>query len=812
MMQFATSQVNNVFKKVPFLNDPVDVIDKKIPERSNGLMLIGDYKKDGRSTGGRYMIRGILHYERGEAAREHFSRERFFESISSCSGVALLKSLYDFVFHPRIPKAIVVTKPREKNEVTKPRVKNEVAKDESIRPTCLQVDGFILDKFLKTTAEWCPGNEDYVTLCIYFAKQRLDPKLTGELCNKAWGYPVNDRETENMMNSADINRPEVNKGSIINMLRRQGFSTDGIFEQRYKYHNESDMFDQPRIWGMLDVEKFVTDVYSYTWGGGRIQFVYKEQRKERIGNKYFTVVDTVISDNLPFDSKKADKKIMVLPTFGELLKYASKFSKRTIVKGTPPELGRTILRTQTLLDNPVFLNETDVHKKSKQLRTVLGSWEPPAELKQLSALVTLLKQTGKLKSRYHSYTCVPFLERDITPVDCLNIFSGFQMQQFRNTHIDITKTKFWEWMFVAWSNREAYKMEYLLNYWAMKLQQPHRKIEKILVAFCKQTGVGKSACMVFISSIFGPDKVIFCKNMAEYNSEQNANRIGKLFGVLDDIDRLKGRKEADALKSGITATTFRMKKLYSDPVTLPSQLDLITTSNERSPIFVSSQNRRVELIVMNPELKGNTPKMEQWWIDFHKESQDHEICGAWFDFLAKYKITINVRSENHRFDPAALGVHKIRDMKIVHSWVRNFFSDIRCFEDACPYPEENWFDEIKFLRIGDVNTCRITKKRAYFYFTHWCSSTGRKHACKLETFIDDLEEIGIPCARKRMDNNRLRLAFTFLKEQTQKSLKCFYSVDDLKLSWCFSNDGEFSELKKGEWRFKKCTSHKKVRF
>ena len=98
-----------------------------------------------------------------------------------------------------------------------------------------------------------------------------------------------------------------------------------------------------------------------------------------------------------------------------------------------------------------------------QLRTVLDSWGPSAKLKQLSSIVVYLK-------------------KDITPHDCLNIFTGFQMQQFRNTNIDITKTKFWEWMFVAWCNRSEYKMKYILNYWATKLQQPHRKIEKILVA------------------------------------------------------------------------------------------------------------------------------------------------------------------------------------------------------------------------------------------------------------------------------------------------------------------------------------------
>ena len=83
MREFAMSQVAEVFKDIQFVNTAEDVIDKAIPERSNGLMFVGDYKKDGLETGGRYMIRGVLRYdEDGEPKQIYQSKLEFMQKIT----------------------------------------------------------------------------------------------------------------------------------------------------------------------------------------------------------------------------------------------------------------------------------------------------------------------------------------------------------------------------------------------------------------------------------------------------------------------------------------------------------------------------------------------------------------------------------------------------------------------------------------------------------------------------------------------------------------------------------------------------------
>ena len=233
-------------------------------------------------------------------------------------------------------------------------------------------------------------------------------------------------------------------------------------------------------------------------------------------------------------------------------------------------------------------------------------------------------------------------------------------------------------------------MDWLINYFALKIQQPHRKICKYLVAFGRLTGTGKSSCEKFLKALVDDDKVLFCLNLEQYLAEQNHEHLNKLWVLVDDIESAN-RKQSDALKATVSGNTIRYKKLYSDPLTMPSYCDLICTSNERSPVFVSSANRRVELITINPEKKGD----EKFWDAFYAELEDAQVIGAWFEFFATFPITLNVRSENHRFDMEVLSSQKVKSMKSTHQWVVKFFSDPRCFESACVRRGDQafWFDD-----------------------------------------------------------------------------------------------------------------------
>ena len=290
--------------------------------------------------------------------------------------------------------------------------------------------------------------------------------------------------------------------------------------------------------------------------------------------------------------------------------------------------------------------------------------------------------------------------------------------------------------------------------------------------------------------------------------DQNSEHLHKLFIVIDDIERA-GKSNSDKLKARISGTTIRYKKLYSDPITMPSYSDLITTSNERSPCFISDNNRRNELVVINPELKGDKPENIEFWNSFYAELENSQTCGMWFEFLATYPLELNVRSELCRFDLETLNAHKIKSMKTVHRWVTQFFTDPRCFEDACKNKtqETQWFSELAFRNINGGPACIITKSRAYLYFKYWCSTSGVKIPTGERNFVEDLADIAIKIARKSMPQGKGRpYNFLFRKPDVKRAILAFYELDTFDIGeWCFEEMTEFQTLRgqvqSGTWRY-----------
>ena len=178
MREFAVEQIKlkKVFQDVPFLNPPEDVVDKAIPERSNGLMLIGDYKKNGLITGGRYMIKGVLHFKEGNAIRQHFSRDDFVEFLQDGSAVGMLSQMYDFVFKARTVSKKVVVK---KKNVNKP-------KQMVIKINSAQVFAFNLPYFLSVINLKLLERNEWLQLLSFCKSQDLNRDTVCKLLNNAF--------------------------------------------------------------------------------------------------------------------------------------------------------------------------------------------------------------------------------------------------------------------------------------------------------------------------------------------------------------------------------------------------------------------------------------------------------------------------------------------------------------------------------------------------------------------------------------------------------------------------------------------------
>lgn len=132
--------------------------------------------------------------------------------------------------------------------------------------------------------------------------------------------------------------------------------------------------------------------------------------------------------------------------------------------------------------------------------------------------------------------------------------------------------------------------------------------------------------------------------------------LGKLVVCIDDISKAS-KQISDSLKSRISEPTFTMKRLYEDRKSMKTYADLITTSNNRKPVFIECDDRRSELVEINPLLEGEG---QTFWDTFYKkELDDPNVVGAFFEFFATYPLTYNIRRKEVRFDLRTLNAHKV---------------------------------------------------------------------------------------------------------------------------------------------------------
>jgi len=763
-------------------NKPESVIDVAITTRRNGLLLLG--------------LNKLLHKKNGPCSAHYVCyfdtwRTIWFGNMEPLSFgwqfenknkneeyKEILEMAYGWVFG---------------HDYTKTEVPAPVSAPISPISTVSTEGSFNLPYFLQLLGNNTLPHTEWKQLVAFCKGHGLNKTETCKLLNDHCS-PKDLHENERMFQHAEATGPcLVGKGSIVRMLRnfQVDFDSSKLFPgEIYKYHNESRMFDSPgKVWKRAEIQTFFSQVYAYTWGGGATEFIYKEKRQRRFGNDYYTTVNTIIT-GMPFSTRETDKLILIEPTEAQLRSALAKVAKQKIPRSNQ-ELQLAALtrvnRAKELLDNGTL----------QQLVEFLGDDLEPKEV-SLGSLFLKTKQRGLLPRRYHSYTIEPFLYEDKTPNEIVNIFPGFEMMRFANDPSGIKSTPFWHWLWVVWANRVEYKMEWLLSYFATKLQFPAKKVNKYLIGYGRKQGVGKTSVRKFTEAIFDVDKVLFCESVDDYMQPENSEFIGKMFCIIDDLDILT-KAQSSALKSKVTSTTFKYKELYKNKKTLPSYLDLIGTSNSEKPAFVEADCRRTELAVINPELQNN----KKFWNQFYASAEDTRNCGMWFSFLANYKIQHDVGSKDCRFDSQALQVQKVHSMKLVHKFVVTFFEDPECFEGPCKQPRfaNNWFSKLKFFTLDGQKAVFIAKQRLYDSFQWWRKKTGQNLNAKLSTFVDGLADVGVDSHRRICGDHKLT-GFLFVKPIVQKGLKCYYKLDSLRLAWCWVCDSEFQEYSLKTWRFR----------
>ena len=766
-------------------NKPESVIDVAITARRNGLLLLG-LNKLLEKKNGPCSAHYVCYFDTwrsiwfGDTEPRSFGWQ-FENKTKNEDYKEILKMAYGWVFG---------------HDYSKTEVPAPVSAPISPVSPVSTEGTFNLPYFLQLLGNNTLPHTEWKQLVAFCKGHGLNKTETCKLLNDHCS-PKDLHENERMFEHAEATGPcLVGKGSIVRMLRsfQVDFDNSKLFPgEIYKYHNQSEMFlTERKVWTYEEIYAYFNSVYGYTFGEGKTTFLYRERRDKWFGKVLRKIIVFVATKHMPFGDASSDIEIECEPALKSWRGALKKIIKK---KYSSYEEEVRTKRAQQLLTS-------ENHNDLKEFLT--AEEMPLPEKRGLGLLFLKAKKTGHIKKRFHGFTFIPYLTPDknnCTP-DTYNIFKGFEMQQFRNTEVDLKATKVWRWIWEAICDKNEYKLKFFLTYLAVKLQQPHRKVNKFLILFARITGCGKTSIAKFLTKLFGQDYVLMVQSISEFLSENNCFLLGKLFVIIDDIEKAT-KTVSDSLKSRISEPTFTMKKLYEDRKTMATYADLITTSNSRTPVFIDSNDRRSELIAINTCLE---PLGTTFWNGFYKELEDPHIMGAFFEFLATFPIELDVRSKKNRFDVGQLNTQKLKSMRTTHRWLVNFFQEESCFEST--YTKNyvgDYLRPVGFTLTDKQRFCNLSVDRAFSYLQHWSREQGCKLSISMKTFLEDLKDVGIEKQRLQISKQGdkkpfrgwgIKLCEPFVRKSMMKHLQ----VEKLNFKWCFNDPESFSILKENYYK------------
>ena len=749
---FCLKHVREHFGHMNFLNSIEDVVDSRIPHRENGLMCCGDYKPGGK--GGRYCVKVAASLSGEKSIEDFISHERFLKEFSN-----YMDDIYGWVFaraeenwHPEVP----IPKKAPKKPVASPRKKQQ-NKDIT----------FKLDEFLLATKGWVPSEESYKQICMYMSNQGLHAEECNKLCNSAWGYTTS--ETRQMIRNYD--GAMVNRASMIRLLTLHAtteWDERAIFIQPKpsNFTTFNDILDvRNHVWSDEDLNAIFRNVFIQTWGENDQRIFYKEVAVENAGNMNLLVTKWVIATGSPF-FKAYDRYVHKTVSKEEMVEYLDELKPNQ--KMSPAQMKnffKVIEDLKTLPTNQL-LEKVQLRGMKVKRKVKLSS---EFEKSLLNDNLTT----------FRTFDSVPFLYEDNTPCDTLNIWQRNALLDHEYTKpVDLTKSRTWFWFHTILCNDEPHKVEWMTQYHHEKVCHASRKIEKLLLFFSEETATGKSSHQHFFASIMGNHTCIKFDDVNMLLKEKNAELLNRLMVYFDDSQRLK-QAECEKIKTKVTERYYSYRRMYENAVKMKANHDYVLTTNKRNCFHISRQNRRIEIVDVNPVMsKCNS---EQFWNEYYAERNDPDHCKAWLDYFIDFKSDLDVRSKYCRFSTEDLEIEKEASLKVSHRFLTELFSTRNFHEmaaDSRRKDDDQYRLEYFSNFILDKDNFTVEHKFLWKMFESWKKREGEQIFMKRRTFDLQLTGLGFKKRQVRLRGQPRQYCFKLNPKEILKEIKDHYNFKE----------------------------------
>ena len=362
---------------------------------------------------------------------------------------------------------------------------------------------------------------------------------------------------------------------------------------------------------------------------------------------------------------------------------------------------------------------------------------------------------------YSRVICKPYFGRCTTHPHLLNIYEPPDIAFYKAVKpFKFEGSIWWKHLTEIIAREDPYKIDWIFSYIATKIQQPARKIEKILVLVAETTGCGKTSFYHLLRRLLGFNNCFELTDVKQVNQKFNAHLSGKLLVLVDDISKFT-KREQDAFKTTCTQKNFKVEKKGIDSTLEKCYFDSILTSNTENNIFISCEDRRTEPIYVSDKYR-QSEENKWFWDEFYGSLDDMCKVKAMYNYFANYKIKLDIRNKNVRFDTKKLRERKAGSLGMSFEFLRTMFEN------------PHWIPINTEVFINGV--VRVGAMRLFEVFQDWKRRSGITMPMKRSTFEQDLESIGLNLKRRMIRGKRTR-KYELSPLKIQTALKKFGKVE-----------------------------------
>ena len=325
---------------------------------------------------------------------------------------------------------------------------------------------------------------------------------------------------------------------------------------------------------------------------------------------------------------------------------------------------------------------------------------------------------------------------------CFNLWKGYKIPSESCQDADIDDCNLiLKHIKTIWCPDDVRQYNYILDWFASKLQQPWKKLCSVPV-FQSKEGAGKNIILDIFYKIMGNEYFMGISNPLHILGSFNGMVEGKLLVDLNEVSFGGNIQQNNQLKSLITEDQTIVNKKNKESYNITNLCDYIITTNCEWAISVGSDNRRYNCFEMSNWLAGNNddcPEKTEYTKKLLEQTTSEKSIKAFAKFLYERDISgFNPRL----FKRTSALKYQVEQgwnpiIKWIHSSLENNSMNIKLkckWNDFCP---PNGFDSPQLgLTVG--NKFYYYKDELYRLFNE---GSGHDKHNNLSKFCSGLKDV-----------------------------------------------------------------------